>query len=429
MFGGASLAREPQHEYGDDLDWRRAHRELSRIAKEIAIHDFEQALWIVAAKKSHLHEKVGFASLHEYLERTFGYRPRFAIDKIRVAEALVELPEIAQALKDGVLTWTAVREIVRVATKVTEGEWLDALRGKSLREVEAEVRGRRQGDRPGECARPELVKRTIHVEVTPETFALWREAMMVLKKNAGGPLSEDEAIRTMARTALGGPKTGSRSTRDRGWPGSAGPGPRDESRSAYQIVVTRCADCGGTTQRGHGEEIDVAGHVLETAECDAQHVDLREAKPRATQNIPPAIRRQVWHRDHGHCVVPGCRLSTFVDVHHLQLRSEGGTHDLERMVVLCTAHHSRVHEGRLSITGTYSDGLRFQHADGAVYGSAVDAEQAAIMSDTFLALVELGFKQGESQRVLEAIRSAHVGPIQDFPTAIRLALRHLRQQA
>jgi hypothetical protein len=45
---------------------------------------------------------------------------------------------------------------------------------------------------------------------------------------------------------------------------------------------------------------------------------------RATQSTPPAIRREVFWRDRGRCVVPGCRNVTFVDLHHLELRSEGG---------------------------------------------------------------------------------------------------------
>ncbi len=44
---------------------------------------------------------------------------------------------------------------------------------------------------------------------------------------------------------------------------------------------------------------------------------------RATQTIPPAIRRQVVRREHGRCAVPGCRCSRFLDIHHIRPRHLG----------------------------------------------------------------------------------------------------------
>jgi hypothetical protein len=45
---------------------------------------------------------------------------------------------------------------------------------------------------------------------------------------------------------------------------------------------------------------------------------------RATQDIPPALRRAVLVRDQHCCRVPGCKNTAFLDLHHIELRSEGG---------------------------------------------------------------------------------------------------------
>jgi hypothetical protein len=415
MFDGACIARETGPEYGltREPEWQRAHRALTRLAKARAAHDFEEARWIVAASRAKTHKMLGFASFSEYLGRLFGWSPRLIQEKVRVAEALDALPLIGQALMDGALNWSAVRELTRVATPATEGDWLDATGGHSVREIERLVAGRRLGDRPNDRARPEVEKHVIHAEVSPETFALWREAMMAMQKQANGGLTEDETIRMIARAVLGGPA--------------------DEGRAPYHIVITRCADCERVSQRGRGEEFDVAAPVIEAAECDAQTIDLRHsqkppsATPRASQEIPPSVRRLVVHRDHGRCVVPGCRHAAFVDVHHLDLRSEGGTHDPDRLVTICSAHHQRAHEGRLLIGGTVSTGLTFRHADGSFYGGTLAPHIAAIMTDTFDALLKLGFKQGESGRALDEVR-AHAGAggaIDTVQAALKLALRSL----
>src|SRR5262245_22191477 len=107
------------------------------------------------------------------------------------------------------------------------------------------------------------------------------------------------------------------------WRGRSSAVRRTTAGASYQIVITRCVECGRATQRGRGEELAIDPAAVEAAECDAQKIDLREAPktmPRAAQEIPPATRRFVIHRDGGHCVVPGCQNSAYVDLHHLELR-------------------------------------------------------------------------------------------------------------
>jgi hypothetical protein len=52
-------------------------------------------------------------------------------DKLRVAESLESLPELAQSLRDGAASWSSVRELTRVATSETERAWLERARGHS----------------------------------------------------------------------------------------------------------------------------------------------------------------------------------------------------------------------------------------------------------------------------------------------------------
>ena len=78
--------------------------------------------------------------------------------------------------------------------------------------------------------------------------------------------------------------------------------------------------------QGSGEPVLVEPKVVEMAACDAQQLGRLDQQPvdahagvhvtplpRATQTIPPAVRRHVLRRDHGRCVVPGCRHATYVD--------------------------------------------------------------------------------------------------------------------
>jgi hypothetical protein len=79
-------------------------------------------------------------------------------------------------------------------------------------------------------------------------------------------------------------------------------------------------------------------------------------------------------RDRGCCVVPGCRHHRFVDLHHIAPRAEGGAHDENNLVVLCSAHHRAVHRGQLIVHGRVATGVSFRHADGTSYGEQVTPE-------------------------------------------------------
>jgi len=66
---------------------------------------------------------------------------------------------------------------------------------------------------------------------------------------------------------------------------------------------------------------------------------------RATRVPATATRRAVQARDRG-CVWPGChRPASWGEVHHLRHWAQGGSTDLANLVLICRAHHWKVHEG------------------------------------------------------------------------------------
>jgi len=384
------------------IDWKQAHAELIRIGKAKSGLDWEEGRWLLVAARTAVHRRLGLGTFAEYAERMLGHGPRTTEDKLRVAEALERLPELSQALRSGALHWSAVRELTRVAVPQTEAAWIAAAQNKTARQLEQLVNGRKPGDRPSDPADPKARRHVVRFEVSAETLATFREAMAALRRQAGGPLDDDAALLMMARQILGGPG--------------------DEGRASYQIAMTVCERCSAGTQQGKGEAIPVAPEIVEMAQCDAQRVGA--VGQRATQAIAPAVRRAVMRRHSSACAVPGCRSCVFVDVHHVDPRAEGGSNDPERLVVLCGAHHRAVHEGKLAITGRAASGFVFRHADGSEYGLFAGAERAEQCAKVFQALRNLGFKEVQSRRAIEAI-SAHVGAGASVATLLRAAIAWL----
>ena len=98
--------------------------------------------------------KLGFSTAQEYLEDVFGYSPRTATERLRVAKALGEMPELDEELRNGTLPFSAVRELSRVATPATIALWLERARGRNLRDIEAMVSGHARGDQPDDPKDP-----------------------------------------------------------------------------------------------------------------------------------------------------------------------------------------------------------------------------------------------------------------------------------
>src|SRR6187399_747425 len=325
---------------GGDASWRQAHEALVRLATERAGLDFDEGRALLRARRSGAHVRLGFASFLEYTERLFGYGPKLTQEKLRVAEALEALPETAGELRTGVINFSVAREVTRVAIPSPEKQWLEAARGRTVREVEQLVKGHRPGSMPDDVPDSRLKKHVLRLELSGEVFATFREAMAKIRRDAGESIDEEAAILLLCRQALDGN--------------------REPGRSSYQIALTVCESCRRATQQGRGEAIEVGPEVVELAECDGQHLGrvdahvgvvgvasgrdhVNAASVRATQTIPPATRRTVLRRDEGRCRVPGCRHAVFVEPHHIGLRSEGGDHDPENLITLCGAHHRAVH--------------------------------------------------------------------------------------
>ncbi|RLB46616.1 MAG: hypothetical protein DRI90_27195, partial [Deltaproteobacteria bacterium] len=287
----------------------------------------------------------------------------------------------------------------------------------------------------------------------------------------GGDIDDDTLLYEIARRALGGP-------------GEAG-------RSSYQVALTRCEECGQASIDAAGQSHPVDQAVAAMAACDSQqlgavggtgggsggrsssphvgadvaaddeacetepepprptslspHVGAEAAadtpRRRASQTIPPAIRRGVMRRGrslrsrfgvptcasrtsplHGQrCSVPGCANHQFLDVHHVDPRAEGGSHDPERMLALCGSHHRSAHTGSLCIDGNATVGFTFRHADGASYGQPLKPAAVDRAQQAFSALRHLGFRSSHARALIKA--AVQAGAPDDLEGFVRAALQ------
>jgi hypothetical protein len=308
---------------------RELHERFVSIAKRRGELDALEAEAIIEAIEMRPWLQYGVTTLTAYLEHVFGYGPRVAVERERVARELMDLPDLRESLRHG-LPWTKARELTRVATRDTEGLWLDAATGMNLREVEALVRGHKKGDLPTDPTKPELTRRPRTFEMTDETYALFRQWQAMVSDECGELIDDELALATAFQRGISG---------------------NSSERAPAQVAFTICSNCRSATVDGAGIVVDVSPETRDRALCDSECIgDLDVETPaRVTSSVTPRVRRQVLARDHGRCTVPGCRSTFGLQIHHLEHQENGGGHSCKNCICLCSAHHQLHHDGTLAI--------------------------------------------------------------------------------
>ena len=388
---------------------------LRGIAKRRAGLDAEEVRWLREAEAAQIWKPLGMVSMLDYLERALGYTPRVALERLRVARALAELPVLTAALAAGALPFTAVRELARVAVPATETEWCDTAGTMNVRQIEELVATHERGDRPSDPGDPEVRPQSLRFEVSPATYVRLREARAALDAEHGERLDDDRFVAALCGLALD--VTAASVNR----------------RAKFAIATTICERCDQGWQSGGGATVAVDAATVARVLCDAQHLGSLSAKvpARATQDITPKVRRFVWHRDRGRCVVPGCRSGRNLELHHMVARADGGAHVASNLVLLCDAHHVAHHAGTLAISATAPDAIAFAKVPmcpPAETDKPGRPAAASLRVEARSALVNMGWKVGVAGAAVDEAIAAVGGDV-EIGVMIREALRRCPRPA
>ena len=331
------------------------------------------------------YERHGLANTAQWLNWQCGIGAVAGREKVRVARALEQLPEIADAFAKGEISYSKVRAMTRTATPANESVLVNVARHGTAAHVEKLVKRFRWTQRRDAAALSQHQhddRRVSYFFDVDDQFILTarlpREVGAVVRKafevaleavresnNVSAetqplvPASElhADALRLIAEGFLEhhGEKTGAGSSADR-----------------LQVVVhidqSILAEQQAAAEAGEPHRCELEdGPVLalDTARrlaCDATVVGIVEGEDgepldigRKSRSIPLAIARALRARDGG-CRYPGCDRNRWCDGHHIEHWADGGKTKLDNLITLCDFHHRLVHEGGYGLRRT-DDGL------------------------------------------------------------------------
>jgi len=316
--------------------------------------------------------KWGLGNCAEWLHYRCDFSMNAAREKIRVAHALKTLPDVAAAFSSGTLSYSKVRAMTRVTGTHNENELLSFALKTTTARVEERCRELKCGtvDSLGGAQRAfanrslrvnrnaDRGMMTITIELPIETGELVEKALDKARDDSVSKAEfideswsarQADAMVSMASSYLSGNAEKSRNTSD-------------------DYLVTIHVDQSALAN-GNGRSSLPIESVKRLC-CDGHAVILGEdenGEPlnigRKTRTVPTAIKRALMARDKS-CAFPGCHHTRFVDAHHIQHWSAGGETSLNNLLLLCSRHHTLVHEGGFAIERDYQDQWFFKRPDG-----------------------------------------------------------------
>ena len=200
----------------------------------------------------------GFSSCAHWLSWRIGLAPGAAREKVRVARALADLPLLSDAMRRGVVSYSKVRAVTRVATPETEQTLLDVALAGTAAHVEQVVRAWRRVDRTAEAAddRRRHASRVLHTWVDDDGMVIIR----------GRLAPEVGALVRRALEAALDEQRRAAATREPGEPDpvdeAQGVAPSFGQRQADALgMVAECALTGGLDGGTAGDRYQVVVHV------------------------------------------------------------------------------------------------------------------------------------------------------------------------
>lgn len=363
-----------------NLPTERLEHEVTTLAAHLAAATARWLLLVAELDRREAWKSWGVRSCAHWLSMRCGIALGTARGQVRVSRALAAHPLVRQAFEAGSLSYSQVRAIVRLETPAHDeelvafarhatGEHLEEL-VRSYRRASASDEQRRIEGRSLRCSWDDDGCLVVRGRLTPEDGALLMAVLDAAENVPAGTFSPDErtaaqrradAFATVIRSAVG------------------------DDGAAIPCEINVAVEPDGHGHIPNGPSLDAA--TVERLACDAAIVpvsegadggDLRLGRRRRRPNR--AQRRAMARRDGGACQFPGCRVSRYVDAHHVDWWEHGGETNVDVLVTLCRFHHRLVHKRLIGVVRDDDSGFSFCRADGSpvVTGDEIRGDLAAI---------------------------------------------------
>lgn len=298
----------------------RIHHQAMTAVKNFKVCEVELLNALEEADKFRVFTSLNFSSLFKYATDGLGLSDDVAYVFINVARKSRQVPELKTAIASGEITVSKAKKITAVINPENKNHWLDAAKSCSKKELEKLV----AAESP-KLAVPEKAsyvsgdRLQLQVGVSEKFMLKLRKLQDLLSRKKRRPVSLEETM--------------------------------DYSVDETLKKVDPVAKAKRQVARGKVSDLQL---VPGPVESKIDRIRAQESTDKFNSSVRKPLAAAIKHRLNlkyeGRCGFidangKRCVESRFIEVHHIQPLSEGGTDDLENLEMLCSGHHKVRHRG------------------------------------------------------------------------------------
>ncbi len=287
------------------------HGEAVRLAKLFSQTNVALIEILQKVIQKNVFVELGYSSLFNYCTDALKLSHDTAYSLWKIAAKGLEVPELKERIARGTISISNARKIVPHITRENSEVWLEKAQTLSQRELEKEIVKENPAAKVRETIKPVAEGlSSIQILLNEKAEKLWRHAKELQMQEAQSAVSNLELQIALLENFIES---------------------KDPVRKAQRAAAR--------AQKRQRKSPDVLGVRPKGASLAGRQ--LREP-------IPAAVRHAVNLRDQRQCAallpnVQRCTNRSFLEVHHCEPVSRGGTNTADNLQTLCSVHHKQQH--------------------------------------------------------------------------------------
>jgi hypothetical protein len=348
--------------------YNKVDQQALKICKEFKRCESELLEIIIKVDDLKVYRKLGYPSLFQYVVKRLELSEAQAYNFINVGRKAKEVPQIREKIKNGELSVSKAKKITSVITPINQDYWLNLAQSASQKKVEREVAIANPmqaiWDQMNYVSPLEKVIEKVQIKRNTPQVKMQvglSEKLMLKLRRAQDLVSQKKKSSVNLELTLEALVDDYIKKHD-----PVVKAKRQKIKGTLKLKIEQEPKTDQVSKTERAPKIEQVLKTLQVLRTETKEKEeaqflikqmttgkgfkemTRQQKLSKRKSLPAQIKHQVYLSNNGQCSSTDengkrCVARRFLDIHHIQPVSQGGSDQLENLALLCYGHHQAIH--------------------------------------------------------------------------------------